>query len=144
MLRQIRLAMKTHADDFQNNFHLIMEMDETYVGGKPRKGNNKQSTKSHRGRGTNKIPVIGVLDRINKKAFAKVAMPNKEGKKLTGKQLLDVLKEAVKDDVIVITDEFRGYNILKGTNHIHFQIDHTKEYAHGEIHTNNISAWSIE
>ena len=34
----------------------IVEADETYVGGKPR-------TKSKRGRGTNKSPVIGVVER---------------------------------------------------------------------------------
>lgn len=142
MLKQIRLAMATHEDDFYNNFHLIVEMDETYVGGKPRKGNNKNSTiKPQRGRGTNKTPVVGIIDRINKKAFAKVALPNKEGKKLTGKQLLEILREAVKDDVIAITDEFRGYNILDKTNNIHLRIDHTKEYANGDIHTNNIESF---
>ena len=42
----------------------VVEADETYVGGKPRKGNKPTSTgKSKRGRGTNKMAVIGAVER---------------------------------------------------------------------------------
>ncbi len=46
----------------------IIEMDETYIGGKPRKGNTGSSgqdggNKSQRGRGTKKTPVVGMLER---------------------------------------------------------------------------------
>ena len=33
-----------------------------------------------------------MIDRNNKKIFAKVAMPNEEGKKLTANQLMDLLE----------------------------------------------------
>ena len=43
----------------------IVEADETYVGGKPRKANRREDdTNDHpRGRGTRKTPVIGVVER---------------------------------------------------------------------------------
>lgn len=50
-----------------------------------------------------------------------------------------MLNQVITEDSI-ISDEFKGYNILgKKTNHIHLRVDHTKEYvAEGNIHTNNI------
>lgn len=93
MLQQIRMAMGNA--EHKEFVDTIVEIDETYVGGRPRKENehnndndNKPSNK--RGRGTDKTPVVGVIDRNNKKVFAKVAMPNEEGKKLTAKQLMDL------------------------------------------------------
>lgn len=139
MLKQIRLAMgNTENLEFVET---IIEIDETYIGGKPRKGNRKHDDNDDtpkRGRGTSKTPVIGVLDRNSKKVHARVALPNKEGQCLTGKQLLDVLHEVAHEKNTIISDEFRGYNILKKTNHMHFRIDHTKAFVDGSIHTNNI------
>ena len=97
MLQQIRLAMGNAEN--QEFFDTIVEIDETYVGGKPRKSNEHDDdapkgtgTGAKRGRGTDKTPVVGMIDRNNKKVFAKIAMPNGEGKKLTAKQLMDILK----------------------------------------------------
>lgn len=51
----------------------IIEADETYVGGKPRKPNKREDFKpSKRGRGTEKIPVIGAVER-GRKVVAQVA-----------------------------------------------------------------------
>lgn len=142
MLKQIRLAM---GNPENNKFTgTLIEIDETYVGGKPRKGAKKDDDddlpKNKRGRGTKKNVVVGCVDRTNKSVFAKVMIKNKEGKKLTGKQLLDVLNQVVTQDSIVISDEFKGYNILdKKTSHIHLRVDHTKEFvAEKGVHTNNI------
>lgn len=43
---------------------------------------------------------------------AKAALPNKEGKKLTGKQLLNVINKEVHKDATIVTEEFIGYKIL--------------------------------
>jgi transposase-like protein len=137
MLHKIRAAMGNR-NSFDDSFFPIVEIDETYVGGKPRKGS---AVKLKRGRGTTKIPVIGVICRKTKQVHAKVALPNAEGKKLTGKQLLAVLDEAVTRKAIVVTDEFTGYNALSKTHHVHLTIDHTKEYANGIRHTNNIESF---
>ena len=45
----------------------IIEADETYIGGKPRKENKKEDREpAKRGRGTDKTPVIGAVERGGK------------------------------------------------------------------------------
>lgn len=142
MLKQIRLAVGN--PESQEFIGTLIEVDETYVGGKPRKGAKKDDDddlpKNKRGRGTKKNVVVGCVDRDNKSVFAKVMIKNKEGKKLTGKQLLDVLNQVITQDSIIISDEFKGYNIVsKKTTHLHFRVDHTKEFVSNDgAHTNNI------
>ena len=146
MLQQIRIAMgNAEAKEF---FDTIVEIDETYVGGKPRKKNGKDDDddKPKRGRGTKKTPVVGVVDRNNKKIIAKVAMPNKDGKRLTAKQLMDVLNIVSKQENnnTIISDEFSGYNSLTRKNYVHLRVDHSKMFYDGGVHTNNIeSFWAI-
>ena len=42
----------------------IVEADEAYVGGKPRKPNNREEwTPAKAGRGTDKLPIIGAVER---------------------------------------------------------------------------------
>ena len=141
MLRLIRTSMIDNAT--KKYFKDIVEMDETYVGGKPRKfctqGKNK------RGRGTKKTPVVGVVDRLQKRVYAKIALPNSEGQKLTGKQLLGIIEEVcITKKVKVITDEFRSYNILTRKGYDHERVDHRKEFVIGSTHTNTIeSFWAI-
>lgn len=123
----------------------IVKKYETYVGGKPRKRNRKDDDKySKRGRGTKKIPVIGIVDTEKKKVYAKVSLPNEEGKRLSGNQLLAILNEVCKSKVTVITDEFTGYSILRKTEHIHLMIDHSKGFLNDFVHTNNVeSFWAV-
>lgn len=153
ILKQIRMAMGN--EKMKEFINSVIEMDETYVGGKPRKGNRKKDNDKNnngndktsppitkRGRGTKKTPVIGTIDRDNKQVYCKVALSNKDGQALSGKQLLAVLEEVCKLENIIITDEFRGYNILdKNTKYAHFVVDHSCEYANGDIHTNNIEGF---
>ena len=143
MLHQIRTAMQSQ--HFRNAFTTVVEIDETYVGGKPRKGPNGMldNKKSKRGRGSSKIPVVGIIDRTNKQVYAKVALPNKEGHTLSGKQLLGILNEVTKEGTTVISDQFRAYNILSKSGFVHLKVDHSKSFGSGEVHTNNIeSFWS--
>ena len=73
-------------------FDAIVEIDETYVGGKPRKLWNAQtSNESKRGRGSRKTPVVGIFERATGEVYARVAVPDREGKKLTGKQLFSIV-----------------------------------------------------
>ena len=152
MLQQIRISMgNAETSEF---FDTIVEIDETYVGGKPRKDNDHDdkgtgggmpgsSAPNKRGRGTNKTPVVGVVDRSNKKVYAKVAMPNADGQKLTANQLIDILKTVSKQENnnIIMTDEFMSYNPLQQNGFVHFRIDHTKAFSDGDIHTNNLESF---
>lgn len=61
MMHRVRAAMKDDGKLLAG----IVEMDETYVGGKPRRFANKDDddTPSMRGRGTKKTPVVGAVER---------------------------------------------------------------------------------
>lgn len=154
MLHQIRKAMEK--EEYKETFEAIVEIDETYVGGKPRKDNNhsddnkdnSNENKTKRGRGTSKTPVIGVKERNTGKVHAVVANYNEEGKQLSGKQLFNVLKKVCKKNTTVLTDQFSGYNILDKENDCNFvrlKIDHTVAFSLGDgIHTNGIeSFWAV-
>jgi len=144
MLQQIRIAMG-NAD--QKEFvDTIVEIDETYVGGKPRKKNNHDDNDppAMRGRATSKTPVVGMVDRVNKRVFAKIAKPNKEGKKLTSKQLIGILSEIAssKGNNTIITDEFSGYNLLTSYEYLHLRVNHQKAFSDlNGVHTNTIESF---
>jgi transposase-like protein len=142
MMKQIRLAMGK--DEMKEVFEAIVEIDETYVGGKPRKKNKHDEREDNdnfnkRGKGTSKVPVIGVKERGTGKVHAVVANKNKDGKQLSGKQLFSVLNKVCKDNTTVMTDQFSGYNILdkeNDKNFIRLQVDHNVMFSMGnEIHT---------
>ena len=149
MLQQIRKAMEK--EEYKETFEAVVEIDETYVGGNPRKNYDHpddEDNKPKRGRGTSKTPVIGVKERNTGKVHAVVANYNDEGKQLSGKQLFAVLKKVCKGNNTVMTDQFSGYNILDKENECNFvrlKIDHTVTYSLGDgIHTNGIeSFWAI-
>lgn len=75
MLQQIRKAMgNAEQKEF---FDTIVEIDETYVGGKPRKDNHHDDdvskgtgTDAKRDRGNDKTPVVGMINRKNKQGSA--------------------------------------------------------------------------
>lgn len=129
---KIRKAMNTKESVLLKG---IIEMDETYIGGKPRnKGENK------RGRGTEKTPVVGMVER-NGNVRTKVI---NKGDKMNFKTLSNILKDNV--EIIkshLITDEYRGYSSMCAIVN-HSVINHQKEYSRGSIHTNTIEGfWSL-
>lgn len=136
MLKQIRLAMGNI--NSQQLFEGIVEMDETYVGGNPKRNG---LVTARRGRGTHKIPVIGIRDRSTKQVYAQVAEPNCNGQTLTGLQLANVLSHVAQPGTTVMTDEFRSYRILSRMGYVHFTINHKKEFVNGDIHTNGIESF---
>jgi hypothetical protein len=121
MLHQIRAAMGNA--DTAKAFGVLVEIDETYVGGRPRRENaapGKDGTAvvpekepAKWGRGTGKTSVIGVRERSSGKVYAEAAPPNEKGRKLTGKQLLGVLEKAAADGTTVVSGDFSGYKVLE-------------------------------
>ena len=139
---RVRCAMIEQDISLQN----IVEMDEAYVGGKPRKSdkdleNNKpniSSVTNKRGRGTNKTPIVGIVER-NGEIVLQVT------NRLTSKFLLDMLKSHVNiDNSIVMTDEYRGYKKFDDVVE-HLTINHSKkQFSKGIVHTKTIEGfWSI-
>ena len=111
----------------------IIEADETYIGGKPRKhGKYKDTESAKRGRGTKKTPVIGAVQR-GEKVVAEVA------KGLTGRAILEFIRSAVNiKDSELITDEFKAYKVV-GQHMKHAIVNHREgQYVDGDTHTNTI------
>ncbi len=145
MLHRIRKAMKQ--DD--GLLSGIVEMDETYIGGKPRKEAKKKddnddftnsgSGGNPRGRATKKECVVGMIER-----GGKVKAKNVEKGTLKAKDLKELVRAGVDvSSTTLITDEYRGYMTMRRIIS-HLQINHSEAYANGLVHTNSIeSFWAI-
>lgn len=131
---QIRKAMTQHSE--RELLTGIIEMDETWIGGKPRKG---QAEKPKRGRGTKKPPVIGAVERGGK---VRAKATHKE--KMKGRHLRAFVRATVDTGAAhLITDEYKGY---LGMSKVvpHSVIRHSTWYVDGDIHTNTIeSFWAL-
>lgn len=127
MAMRVRSAMVDQRDLLTG----IVEMDETYVGGKPRKGGGK------RGRGTKKVPVVGMMQRGGK-VKAKVV------KNVSAKMLASLVRGNVQvNEARMMTDEFKGY-VRLASFVTHETVNHQKEYVRGECHTNGIEGfWAL-
>lgn len=134
---RIRKAMSQIKD--QAMLQGIVEMDETYIGGKPRKGDNNDGTPNKRGRGTKKIPVVGMVERGGR---VKATVAKKQ--ELTANKLSALVRRNVNtSNTILMTDEYKGY--LRMSSYVdHKTINHQQWYVDGDIHTNTIeSFWAL-
>ncbi len=137
MQQRIRAAMMDQ--DSHTMLQGVVEADETYVGGKPRKANRRKNDRpAKRGRGTKKTPVLGVVERGGRV----VAQMATEG--LTGKAVVKFLKRSViPQGSVLISDEFPSYNTARNMMP-HAVINHSKAYVDGSVHINTIeSFWAL-
>ena len=132
---QIRKAM-TQANQRQLLTGLV-EADETYIGGKPRKGDGGEKPK--RGRGTKKTPVVGMIER-----GGQVRAEVVKDRKLTAKKLSSLVRKNVDiKNATLITDEYSGYVAIKRFMP-HETVNHQVWYVDGHKHTNNIEGfWAL-
>lgn len=137
MMHRIRNAMKDDGTLLSG----IIEMDETYIGGKPRTKNNKDDddTQTPRGRGTRKIPVVGMIERNGK-----VKAKSTNGDKLNSYNLESLVRKNVAAaSSVLVTDEYRGYAGMKKLLG-HKTINHQRNFVDCMVHTNTIeSFWAI-
>jgi hypothetical protein len=115
----------------------IVEVDETYIGGK---AINKHGGKSGTVGGTRgKTPIIGAISRKGN-VIARVL------RRVTKEAAEAFVREAVSDKVsLLATDESRVYDDLAKYRYEHGTVDHgAQQYVVGVIHTNTIEGfWSI-
>ena len=133
---QIRQAM--NQVDHQRLLTGIVEMDETYVGGKPRKSKHYDdpNDKPKRGRGTKKAPVIGAVERMGNVVAKAVPKSKLKGRNLRAFVIRRVDTKKAK----LITDDYKGMSKVLP----HDVIKHQDWYVFGDIHTNNIeSFWAV-
>ena len=123
MAHRIRLAMRED-EDFCGKFSGIVEVDETYVGG-------KRSGK--RGRGAaNKVPVVGMKDRTSGKVRMQAM------KDVSSSTLQEFIQMHVVPGSRVDTDEFSAYLWLDSSEFAHGTVKHSETYVDGDIHTNGV------
>ena len=135
IMQKIRAEMATKGNTLLKG---IIEADETYIGGKPRKRNKKEDREHvKRGRGTNKDAIIGVVERGGD-VVAQLT------DKVDGKTLLEFISRFVDTEGSkLMTDEFPAYRRLASVLQ-HEVVNHQEEYVDGDIHTNTIEGfWSL-
>jgi transposase-like protein len=139
MMHRVRVAMANDQEQAELLYGIV-EADETYIGGKPRKGNRHDNDASNkRGRGTSKTPVVGLMERGGR-VIARPAKP----KELSSEGLHKFIRRFVDTaSTLLVTDEFGGYHKVSEMM-LHATVNHAVEYANGPIHTNNIeNFWSL-
>ncbi len=105
---------------------------------KAKKGNSSFIPEEvKRGRGTNKIPVVGIVERDGN-VIAEV-MKHTRFEDL--KQIVE--KYVNEDNSVLVTDEYKAYNRMERIIE-HIKIDHEKLYSYKGVNTNSIeSFWAI-
>ncbi len=125
MAHRIRYAMTQQP--FAKKLGGIVEVDETYIGGKGR---------GKRGRGAiKKTPVVALIERKGKVISTPI-------KRVTAKNLRTIIKENVNKRATLMSDDFMSYRYLNIASLKHNIINHSKkEYVRGDIHTNTVEGY---
>jgi transposase-like protein len=132
LCHRIRDAMKM--EPMASMLAGTVEVDETYVGGKPRKGTGPHK----RGRGTDKAPVMVLVERDGSaRAFP---LPNVTAKTLKNEIAVHVAKEAT-----VMTDELSSYSGIRDTPGQHRTVKHSAgEYVRIDADGVNVNTNTAE
>lgn len=131
LCHRIRHAM--HQEPLKGLLTGAVEVDETYVGGKPRKFSGKEAKS---GRGTKKVPVMALVERDGR--VRAHVVPN-----VTAKILKDSIREMVDPSATIMTDEWASYKgIGKEFKGGHKVVVHSRgEYVKGDASTNQAEAF---
>jgi transposase-like protein len=128
MMHRIRFAMDESDPTLLKG---DVEVDEIYIGGKPRHYNNSLKTKK-----IEKTVVVGLMERggrVRPRIVADVGSLALKG----------LIRKNVDGSARILTDENRSYiGIGKEFDGGHETVRHTfREYARGDVHTNNVEGF---
>ena len=124
MAHRIRFVMRPLAS--AKKLSGVVEVDETYVGGKSRALGRSPAQK---------IPVVAVVERDGGARATPV-------QSVSGTALLNVVDEAVTPDTRLMTDEFSSYKTLDYFYPGRQAVKHSSgEWARGRVHTNTVESF---
>jgi transposase-like protein len=125
MTHRIRFALKDPS--FNDKLSGTIEADETYVGGKTR-GHGRHFM-------GNKVPVVSLVERGGR-------VRSQVMKRVTGKNLKEVLKANVEQSATIMTDDFFAYRGAAKDFASHQAVKHSaREYVRGLAHTNGVEGF---
>ncbi len=135
-------------DDVPGLFKGTTEVDETYIGGqrKNKKLHIRRLSPPKSGHGTDKLPIIGLLNRDSKQVYIQILDRQVKGKGTKFLKIFQIIKERVMENSTIYTDSYPIYRSLKSYHPCNHQmINHDRgEYSRGDLHTNNIEGfWGI-
>ena len=125
----------------------IVEVDETYVGGKDKNKSKKvraaaaQAKKDNKGSFNpieTKTAVLGILERGGKIRVQPMVS--------TGREILEpIIAANISKDATLVTDGWQAYKRIGSNYKLHIVVNHAQdEWVNGEYSTNNIEGfWSI-
>ncbi len=138
MLHKIREGMNNNL--FKHKMEGIVEMDETYVGGKNKNRHWNKKIRNAQGRSTkDKAIVFGMIE---KETGRVITIPIKRFYK-KGMQL--IIRNKIKANSTIVTDEYRGYFGLRKHFNEHQIVNHSAyQYVCNGFSTNTIEGfWSF-
>jgi transposase-like protein len=111
-------------------------VDETYVGGEPKNKHGHGRTKAKGGRGTDKQPVVALVERGGRVRSWPIA-------NITARTLQDAIRDNVDPSAGIQTDQLMSYKgVGKHFAGGHETINHAKfEYVRGEVSTNEVESY---
>jgi len=132
LCHRIRSAMGK--EPFAGLLKGTVEVDETYVGGKPRQKHGQPKPK--KGRGTKKVAVIALVERGGQARAHKV-------ERVDAKTLGKAIRDNVDRRSSLMTDRFGSYADIGSTFFGgHHTVDHGKgEYVRGDASTNEVESY---
>jgi len=135
MCNRVRAGLSEHKPDKLGG---IVEVDETYIGGKDRNKHWDKRSGGTGGTGSGKIGVVGAVQRKGNVVARVIEHFDRD-------TLVGFIREAVSNKVsLIATDDLRAYEGLDAEFPHGFVRHKAKEYVVGAVHTNTIEGfWSI-
>ncbi len=137
MLHRVRLAMQRGSFVKMGGSSSIVEVDETFIGGKSRNMHAAKRERCITGTGgKDKAIVFGMLERGKKVRTAVIQDRSK-------RTVQPLIQQHIQVGTALCTDEMLGYDGLD-SEYKHQVIEHAIDYVNGKVHTNGLeNFWSL-